>query len=216
MSFAVVDTVLTGHASAVDLATLGLGLSVYSTVFVGLMGAVSALNPIIAQHFGAGRLAAIGASYGQGLWMALPLSGGGFLVLAFPELWLPWLHPPPEVQPLVARYLRVLSLALPAALMFRAIYSLNTAVSRPHVVMAMQLGGLVLKVLLSYVLIFGELGLPRLGAIGGALASVIIFWALFLAGLTICGSTPSTGASRSTGPGRAGPSCASCSTSGSP
>ena len=131
MSFAVVDTVLTGHASAVDLATLGLGLSVYSTVFVGLMGAVSALNPIIAQHFGADRHAAIGASYGQGLWMALLLSGGGVLLLAFPEAWLPWLHAPPEVVPLVARYLRVLSLALPASLMFRAIYSLNTAVSRP-------------------------------------------------------------------------------------
>ncbi|HTG09497.1 MAG TPA: MATE family efflux transporter, partial [Candidatus Eisenbacteria bacterium] len=57
MLYAVVDTVLTGHASAVDLATLGLGLSVYSTVFVGLMGAISALNPIIAQHFGAGRFA---------------------------------------------------------------------------------------------------------------------------------------------------------------
>ena len=183
MSFAVVDTVLTGHASAVDLATLGLGLSVYSTVFVGLMGAVGALNPIIAQHFGAGRLAAIGASYGQGLWMALLLSAGGFVVLAFPEAWLPWLDPPPEVQPLVARYLRVLSLALPASLMFRAIYALNTAVSRPHVVMAMQLGGLVLKVLLSSVLIFGAFGLPRLGALGGALASVIVFWALFLAGL---------------------------------
>ena len=184
MSFAVVDTVLTGHASAVDLATLGLGLSVYSTVFVGLMGAVGALNPIIAQHFGAGRHTAIGASYGQGLWMALMLSGGGVLLLAFPDIWLPWLHPPPEVASLVARYLRVLSLALPAALMFRAIYSLNTAVSRPHVVMAMQLGGLVLKVLLSYVLIFGALGLPRLGAVGCALASVITFWALFLAGLT--------------------------------
>jgi multidrug resistance protein, MATE family len=183
MSFAVVDTVLTGHASAVDLATLGLGLSVYSTVFVGLMGAISALNPIIAQHFGAGRFAAIGASYGQGLWMALLFSAGGFLLLAFPEVWLPWLHPPPEVEPLVARYLRVLSLALPASLMFRAIYSLNTAVSRPHVVMAMQLGGLVLKVLLSYVLIFGKGGLPRLGALGGALASVIVFWALFLTGL---------------------------------
>ena len=115
--------------------------------------------------------------------MALLLSGGGFVVLAFPEVWLPWLHPPLEVEPLVARYLRVLSLALPASLMFRAIYSLNTAVSRPHVVMAMQLGGLVLKVLLSYVLIFGKVGLPRLGALGGALASVIVFWALFLTGL---------------------------------
>jgi MATE family, multidrug efflux pump len=183
MSFAVVDTVLTGHASAVDLATLGLGLSVYSTVFVGLMGAVSALNPVIAQHYGADRHAAIGASYGQGLWMALLLSAGGVLLLAFPEAWLPWLHAPPEVVPLVAGYLRVLSLALPASLLFRAIYSLNTAVSRPHVVMTMQLGGLVLKVLLSYVLIFGALGLPRLGALGGALASVITFWALFLAGL---------------------------------
>ena len=119
MSFAVVDTVLTGHASAVDLATLGLGLSVYSTVFVGLMGAVSALNPVIAQHYGADRHAAIGASYGQGLWMALLLSGGGVLLLAFPEAWLPWLHPPPEVVPLVAQYLRVLSLALPASLLFR-------------------------------------------------------------------------------------------------
>lgn len=33
MAYAVVDTVLTGHASAVDLATMGLRLSVYSTVF---------------------------------------------------------------------------------------------------------------------------------------------------------------------------------------
>ena len=43
MSFAVVETVLTGHASAVDLATLGLGPSVYSTAFAGLMGVAGAL-----------------------------------------------------------------------------------------------------------------------------------------------------------------------------
>jgi MATE family multidrug resistance protein len=98
MAFAVVDTVLTGHASAVDLATMGLGLSVYSTVFVGLMGAVSALNPIVAQHFGGGRLAAIGATYVQGLWMALFLSALGVLPLLFATLWLPWLHAPPEVE----------------------------------------------------------------------------------------------------------------------
>jgi len=49
-------------------------------------------------------------------------------------------------------------------------------------VMRMQVAGLALKVLLSYLLIFGRLGLPRLGAVGGALASVIVFWALFGAG----------------------------------
>jgi hypothetical protein len=75
-------------------------------------------------------------------------------------------------------------LALPAALLFRAIASLNIAVARPQVVMRLQVAGLVLKVLLSYLLVFGAGGLPRLGAVGGALASVVVFWALLVAGWT--------------------------------
>jgi len=182
MAFAVVDTVLSGHASSVDLATLGLGLSVYSTIFVGLMGATNALHPIVAQHFGGGRLAAIGATYVQGLWMALCLSALGMVPLLFARLWLPVLHAPPEVEAQVARYLHILAPALPGALMFRTIYAVNIAVSRPHVVMALQLTGLVLKVCLSYSLILGGLGLPRYGAAGAAMASVVAFWAMFLMG----------------------------------
>ena len=182
MLYAVVDTVLTGHASATDLAAMGLGTGVYSSVFVSLLGAINALNPIIAQHHGGGRHAAIGVSYVQGLWLALLLSIAGGLFLAFPELWLGWIHAPSDVEALVTRYLRVLSVALPASLMFRAISALNIAVARPQVVMRMQVAGLALKVVLSYGLIFGVLGLPRLGAVGGALASAIVFWALFAAG----------------------------------
>src|SRR5215470_10534437 len=182
MAFAVTDTVLSGRASPVDLATMGLGLSVYATVFVGLLGATTALNPIVAQHYGAGRLTAIGATYVQGLWMALFLSALGMVPLLFARLWLPALHAPPEVETHVARYLHILALALPGALMFRTIYAINTAVSRPHVVMALQLTGLVLKVCLSYSLILGGLGLPRYGAAGAAMASVVAFWAMFLMG----------------------------------
>ena len=182
MLYAVVDTVLTGHASATDLAAMGLGASVYSSVFVSLLGAINALNPIIAQHHGGRRHVAIGVSYVQGLWLALLLSIGGGLFLAFPDAWLAWIHAPPAVEAMVTRYLRVLSLALPAALMFRVISVLHVAVARPQVVMVMQVSGLALKVLLSYLLIFGGLGLPRLGAIGGALASTVVFWALLVVG----------------------------------
>src|SRR5258707_6889285 len=115
MAFAVVDTVLCGRASPVDLATMGLGLSVYSTVFVGLMGATSALNPIVAQHFGGGRLAAIGATYVQGLWIALFLSALGMFPLLLSRFWLPSLHAPAEVEAHAARYLLVLAAALPGA-----------------------------------------------------------------------------------------------------
>jgi MATE family multidrug resistance protein len=90
----------------------------------------------------------------------------------------------------VARYLRVLALGLPGALMFRAIYAVNTAVSRPHVVMGLQVTGLALKVCLSYVLILGGLGLSGMGAMGGAIASVVVFWALFLMGVSYMRRSP--------------------------
>ena len=116
IAFAVTDTVPAGRASPMDLATMGLGLSVYSTVFVGLMGATSALNPIVAQHFGGERHATIGATYVQGLWMALFLSAIGMIPLLLANVWLPWLHAPSDVEAHVTRYLRVLALALPGAL----------------------------------------------------------------------------------------------------
>jgi len=182
MLYGVVDTVLTGHASATDLAAMGLGTGVYSSVFVTVLGVLNALNPIIGQHHGGGRHTAIGVSYVQGLWLALLLAAAGGLFLAFPQLWLGGIHAPPEVEALVTRYLRVLAVAMPAALMFRVISVLNVAVARPHVVMRMQVAGLALKVVLSYGLIFGALGMPRLGAVGGALASAVVLWALFVTG----------------------------------
>jgi MATE family multidrug resistance protein len=184
MAFGVVDTIMTGHSSPTDLAAMGLGASIYGSVFVSLLGVVNALNPIIAHHHGAGSEAAVGASYVQGLWLALLVSAVGCPVLALPELWLPYLDVPSDVRIVVTRYLRVLGLALPAALMFRAVYALNVAVSRPKVVMSLQIVGLVVKVALSGLLIFGHLGSPRLGAVGCAVASAIVYWAMFLIGWT--------------------------------
>jgi multidrug resistance protein, MATE family len=176
VAYSVIDTMMTGHASPSDLAAMGLGASVYSSVFLALTGVVSALNPIIAHHYGARRWDAIGPSYVQGLWLAVLLSLVGMPVLAWPEPWLGHLGAAPDVERLAIRYLRLLSLGLPAALMFRAAYALNVATSRPKVMMAIQAAGLVLKVLLNYVLIFGRLGAPRLGAVGCGLSSLIVFW----------------------------------------
>ena len=85
MLYGVVDTVLTGHAWATDLAAMGLGTGVYSSVFVGLLGAINALNPIVAQHHGGRRHVPIGTNYVQGLWLALLLSIAGGLFLTFPR-----------------------------------------------------------------------------------------------------------------------------------
>lgn len=181
MAYAVVDTVLVGHATPADLAAMGVGASVYGSVFVSLSGVLNALNPIVGQDFGAGRDGAVGVSFVQGLWVALLLSVVGMAPLALSEVWLPYLKAAPDVQDLAAGYLRVLSLALPASLLFRAVYAFNTAISRPRVMMALVVAGLGLKVLLSAVFVFGQLGLPRLGVLGAAVASVLVYWLLFVA-----------------------------------
>jgi MATE family multidrug resistance protein len=170
---------MTGHASPADLAAMGLGASVYSSVVMGLTGVVIALNPIIAHHYGAERWEAIGASYVQGLWLAVLLSMVGMPLLAFPEPWLTRIGAAPDVEALVTPYLRLLSFSLPASLLFRATYAFNVAVSRPKVMMTVQVVGLALKVALNYALIFGGLGLPRLGVVGCGVATLIVHWALF-------------------------------------
>lgn len=83
MAFGVLDTAMTGHASATDLATMALSIAIYISVFIGLIGVMHALIPIQAQLFGAGEFKKIGQVWGQGLWVSLLLSVVGGLVMLF-------------------------------------------------------------------------------------------------------------------------------------
>lgn len=176
VAFGVFDTIMVGHASPRDLAAMALGSSVYASVFVGLMGVVLALTPIVAQHFGAGRSAAIGKTYMQGLWLTVWLTILGWAAMAFPNVWLVMSAVDGSVHQGVAAYLHALMFALPAGLVFRSVYALNVAVSRPKVTMAINLIGLTMKVPLNYVLIYGKFGLPALGAAGCGYATAIVMW----------------------------------------
>jgi len=186
IAFGVLDTAMTGHASAADLAAMSLSMSVYITIFVGLMGVVHALIPILAQHFGAGRHHDVGRTWGQGVWLALGLAVLGATLMMFPDAWLSLSGDvAPEVRDRVAGYLRALALALPAALVFRTIYSLGTAVSRPKIVMMINLSGVGVKALLNWLLIYGHFGLPALGATGAGLATAIVSWLSLMIGLWV-------------------------------
>ncbi|QWF39699.1 MATE family efflux transporter [Bordetella hinzii] len=183
IAFGVLDTAMTGHASARDLAAMSLSASVFITVFVGLMGVIHALIPIAAQHYGAERPQEVGHVWGQGVWLALGLSVVGGLLMCFPDMWLAFSGDvDPEVRNRVAWYLRALVLALPSALVFRTIYALGTAVSRPKVVMAINLTAIAFKALFNWILIYGKVGLPALGATGAGLSTALVSWLSLAAG----------------------------------
>ncbi|MDI4631776.1 MATE family efflux transporter [Pelomonas sp. V22] len=180
LALSTVDTVLVARYSANDLAALAIGAAVYTTVFVGLMGVVLAVMPLAGQHFGAGRLREAGDELHQAVWAALGLSVIGLAIMLMPDPFLWIAQTTPEVEAKVRLYLQALSPGLPAALLFTAYRGFNTAVSRPKMVMALQLGGLVLKVPLTAALIHGSAGLPALGVAGCGIATSIVLWAQVL------------------------------------
>jgi len=176
ISFGVLDTAMTGHSSAADLAAMALSASIYITIFVGLMGVVHALIPILAQHFGAGNNLEVGRSWGQGVWLALGLSVVGAVLMLFPDMWLSMSgEVAPGVRERIGSYLQAL-VALPAALVFRTIYALGTSVSRPKLVMAINLTAIGFKAFFNWLFIYGKLGLPAMGATGAGLATAVVSW----------------------------------------
>jgi MATE family multidrug resistance protein len=178
VAFATVDTLLVARYAAPDLAALAVGAAAYITVFIGLMGVVMALGPIVGRLHGAGRDTEAGAALHQAVWLALALAVVGSTVLLWPSPFVALAQPSPEVEALMRGYLSALAFALPAALLFSAYRGFNTAVSRPKAVMALQLAGLAAKVPLSAALVFGvpALGLPALGVRGCGIATAVVMW----------------------------------------
>ena len=178
MLYSIIDTLMAGRISALDLAAVGIGASIYATLFITLMGVLFAMTPIVAHHYGAGRRREIGADVRQSVWLALVLAALALLLLNHPEplLWLSQLEPETEIK--VRAYLAAVSWGVPGVLLFRVFFGLTTGIGRPRPVMVLNLLGLVLKIVGNVVLMFGAFGVPALGAVGAGMSTAISMWAL--------------------------------------
>lgn len=186
----VLDTIMAGRYSAVDLAAVGIGTSVYFSVFIGLLGVVQALSPIAGQLYGARQDARIGEETRQTAWLALVIAVPGVLLLAFPDALLRLLDAPAEVVSRTHAYLAGIAWALPAMLLFRVFFALTTAVSRPRAVMLINLFYLAVKVPLNALFIYGALGAPELGGPGCAVATAIASWLICAIAWVYCAKHP--------------------------
>jgi MATE family multidrug resistance protein len=178
MANGVIDTLMAGRLSSVDLAAVGIGASIYATVFVTAMGVLLALTPVVAHHYGARRFAEIGADVRQCAWLALGLSVIAFAVLKHPDPLLSFSRLTPEVDLKVRAYLDGVAWAVPGVLFFRVFFGFTTGIGRPRPVMAFNLLGLALKAPLNWVFMYGHFGFPALGGAGCGWSSAVIMWTI--------------------------------------
>ena len=175
-----VDAAFMGRVSAVEFAALSIGHA-YTFTLLGLgMGTLAALDPIVSQAWGARDLFAVGRGVQRGIVLALFLSVGiGLLVLPV-ETVLAKIGQPPAVIPIAADFARISIAGFPAFLLFVA---LRQSLQAMHVVRPIVFAIVVanaINVLLDWVLIYGNLGAPALGAVGSAWATVIARWSMLV------------------------------------
>ncbi|PKP94008.1 MAG: MATE family efflux transporter [Alphaproteobacteria bacterium HGW-Alphaproteobacteria-16] len=169
----VTDVVVVGLVSTHEVAALGASRTL---TFVGIVVALGWLTGVLvysARADGAGDLPATGAVLRQGLVLGaiLGLASGGLLfVLALPMLL--GVGVDPGIAPEAARVVRTMAVAYPFQLIIVAASFFLEGVSRPRRVMAVNLSILPLNAVLAWVLATGQFGLPVMGAVGAAAATV--------------------------------------------
>jgi MATE family multidrug resistance protein len=171
MMMGVVDSIMVGRVSPEDLAGVALGNLYFfcSTVFG--MGVLLALDPVISQAVGAGEQEGVARGLQRGALIALGLS------LVTTVLFLParplliWLRQPGEVVPIAVGYaLSSIPGIFPFYLYIVLRQTLQAMGSVAPVVLTVCFGNLA-NAFLNWILIYGNLGAPALGAVGSAWAS---------------------------------------------
>lgn len=174
MAFGVTDTIVAGRYAETSLAALSVGSAIYMSVYVAFMGVLQSLLPVWAELHGAKRPQQLGFSFRQSLYLMLAIMVLGMAILLRPAVLLDWAEVPVTLRDEVLSYLGVLALALPPALLFRLYSTLNQSLGKPLLVTWLQIGALFVKIPLSIWFAFGGLGLAPQGAVGCALATLLV------------------------------------------
>ncbi|RCJ20067.1 MATE family efflux transporter [Nostoc sp. ATCC 43529] len=176
-----VDTVMMGWLGSQTIASGGLGATIFTFLLLITTGIVSAVSPLVAEAYGAGKLERVGKIVRQGLGISLLLgipivivlwNGGALLLL---------LGQNAPTAALAETYLRAIALGFIPALGFAVLKSFLSAVSQPQLITITVVLGTLLNIATNYILMFGKLGLPALGLAGIGWASTLSLWSMFIA-----------------------------------
>ena len=174
----VVDTIMVGHLSARALAATALGTLYFFSVAIFGMGTLLALDPVVAQAVGARDDEAIARGVQRGLLLGVAISVLVSVLLLPAGLVLTAFRQPAEVIPEAAGFARA---SIPGVLPFFVFVvfrqTLQALGRLAPIVVTIATANLA-NVALNWVLIYGNLGSPQLGAVGSAYASSASRWVM--------------------------------------
>lgn len=174
LSISLVDTIMLGHYSATHLAAVGLASSLWLPVGCFLIGVTFGITPLVTRHLHGRQPKLVNMYMSQAVGLSIVL---GLLASIIAVTVLPYfigvMATQEETRRVAVDYLYIFAPALPMLALMTAYKNLFEAAGRPGFPLFVASTGLLLNICFNYVLIFGKLGLPDMGARGAALASTL-------------------------------------------
>lgn len=187
-SFSIVDQIMIGQLGSVSVAGVGLAgkfASIYS-VTVSAVGVVAGI--MISQYLGQKNSREVRRSFFVNLLISLGLAGIFTLLCGgFPSQIMGLYTTDAPMGQAAASYLLIITATFLPIAGATLLSTLLRCMEKAQLPLYASIASAILNTGLNYVLIFGKLGLPAMGASGAAIATVISTWVNFLLMLAMLG-----------------------------
>ena len=187
-SFSIVDQIMIGQLGSVTVAGVGLAgkfASIYS-VIVSAVGVVAGI--MLSQYLGQKNSREVRRSFYINLLIAVGLAGLFTLLCGgFPARIMRLYTSDAPMGQAAASYLFLITATFLPIAGATLLSTLLRCMEKAQLPLYASMASAMLNTALNYVLIFGKLGLPAMGASGAAIATVISTWVNFLLMLAMLG-----------------------------
>jgi MATE family multidrug resistance protein len=170
----ITDTVMLGWYDVTALAASTIAGTLFFVIFIVGAGFAQAVTPLVASAAEQGDEVQVRRVTRMGLWLSIFY---GFIV-TIPFFWaeeiLIAIGQDAEVSRLAHIYLQIVIWQMIPALIVMTFKSFLAALEHTAIILWATIGTAVLNVFINYALIFGNWGMPELGIMGAAIASLSV------------------------------------------
>jgi len=182
------DSIMVGHYATADLAAVSFSNAIFFTVMVFSMGALMGITPLVGvevgrEQNGEDRHTEVAYLYHSGVRFTILLSLAMLVLLGSVIPFLDCFGQEDVVVAAARPYYILIVISIVPFLFFFLFKQLLEGLGNTWIAMVITLGMNLLNIGLNYILIFGKLGFPAMGATGAGIATLIsrlmmpiIFW----------------------------------------
>ena len=169
-----VDTIMIGSQGELSVAAVGICSQISSLFFSSYFGFAGGALLFFSQYWGAGNKEGISRTFGLSMvcMLGVALLFGGASVVK-PDFLLSIYTDKTNIIKVAVPYMRIVGFAYPLQVLAIIISFLMRSTERVKIPLLSSIAALVTNFILNWILIYGRFGMPKMGAAGAAVGTLV-------------------------------------------